>query len=83
MQAEKWDTKLDPTGWWMSEKLDGVRAYWTGDRLVSRTNLDWKAPQWFIEKLPKGFALDGELWRERDGFEVLSGMCQRAVSILI
>lgn len=70
--------KMNPTGWWMSEKLDGVRAYWTGDRLISRSNIDWKPPKWFIDKLPKGFALDGELWRERDGFEELSGMCRRA-----
>src|SRR5947208_10398671 len=26
--AESWDNVLDPAGWWMSEKLDGVRAYW-------------------------------------------------------
>src|SRR5881394_1924741 len=24
--AESWDGVLDPAGWWMSEKLDGVRA---------------------------------------------------------
>jgi len=23
--AEKWDESKDPTGWWMGEKLDGVR----------------------------------------------------------
>lgn len=29
MLAEKWDVeKTDPKGWWMSEKLDGVRAKW-------------------------------------------------------
>src|SRR5437763_8360254 len=28
--AESWDGTLDPSGWWISEKLDGVRAYWTG-----------------------------------------------------
>src|SRR5437764_8417893 len=26
--AHKWETDHDPTGWWMSEKLDGIRAYW-------------------------------------------------------
>src|SRR3954469_23879331 len=26
--AETWDNALDPTGWWLSEKLDGVRAFW-------------------------------------------------------
>src|SRR5579862_5058371 len=29
--AETWDGDLDPTDWWMSEKLDGVRAYWDGE----------------------------------------------------
>src|SRR3954452_16545711 len=28
--AESWDCVTDPTGWLMSEKLDGVRAYWDG-----------------------------------------------------
>src|SRR5436190_15208686 len=27
--AERWDGALNLAGWWMSEKLDGVRAYWT------------------------------------------------------
>ena len=26
--AERWDGAMDLAGWWMSEKLDGVRAYW-------------------------------------------------------
>jgi DNA ligase-1 len=24
--AETWSEDIDPTGWWMSEKLDGVRC---------------------------------------------------------
>ena len=28
--AENWDTATVVTGWWMSEKLDGVRAWWDG-----------------------------------------------------
>src|SRR5215211_5227930 len=31
--AETWDGVIDPTGWWLSEKLDGVRAYWDGQQL--------------------------------------------------
>ena len=42
MLADKYDAKkVDPTGWLMSEKLDGVRAYWdeielsaSGDRTL-------------------------------------------------
>src|SRR5437762_1588740 len=33
--AESWDFVTDPTGWLVSEKLDGIRAYWDGDRLWS------------------------------------------------
>src|SRR5690349_14677260 len=28
--AHAWAGDVDLTGWWMSEKLDGVRAYWDG-----------------------------------------------------
>src|SRR3954468_24372253 len=28
--AEPWDKVTNLAGWWMSEKLDGVRAYWDG-----------------------------------------------------
>jgi DNA ligase-1 len=30
--AETWDTTADVNGWWLSEKLDGVRAYWDGKK---------------------------------------------------
>jgi DNA ligase-1 len=26
--AETWNADLNPVGYWMSEKLDGVRAFW-------------------------------------------------------
>src|SRR3954447_20653316 len=26
--AENWDNETNLLGWWMSEKLDGIRAYW-------------------------------------------------------
>ena len=26
----------DPTGWWISEKYDGIRGYWNGNTLISR-----------------------------------------------
>ena len=37
MLAEHWDTSRDPTGWLISEKYDGIRAYWTGSRLLTRS----------------------------------------------
>lgn len=72
--AESWDVAFDPAGWWMSEKLDGVRAYWDGSRFISRLGNEFLAPEWFVEGLPSS-PLDGELWLGRKNF-------QRAVSIV-
>jgi DNA ligase-1 len=66
--ATIWDGSSDPTGWWMSEKLDGVRALWDGNRLLSRQGNVFAAPPWFVEELPD-VALDGELWIGRRKFQ--------------
>lgn len=65
--AHKWETEHDPTGWWMSEKLDGVRAYWDGEAFVSRLGNRFLAPDWFVSELPAD-TLDGELWVGRKMF---------------
>lgn len=72
--AESWDNAADLTDWWMSEKLDGVRAYWDGKQFLSRQGNLYHAPDWFIESLP-AVPLDGELWIDRKKF-------QRTVSIV-
>src|SRR5436190_15821745 len=72
--AESWDNAADLSDWWMSEKLDGVRAYWDGKQFVSRQGNLYHAPAWFIEGLP-AMPLDGELWIGRKKF-------QRTVSIV-
>lgn len=41
---------MDPTNWWISEKLDGVRAFWDGQRLYSRQKIEWNAPTWWKER---------------------------------
>jgi DNA ligase-1 len=71
--AHSWEHEVDLTGWWMSEKLDGVRAYWDGQRFLSRLGNPYHAPDWFLEGLP-ATPLDGELWGGRKAF-------QRTVSI--
>jgi len=72
--AERWDNDADLSGWWMSEKLDGVRAYWDGKQFISRLGNRFLAPDWFVEGLPET-PLDGELWIDRKRF-------QRTVSIV-
>lgn len=54
--------------YWVSEKLDGVRAYWDGRRLLSRRGHRFPAPAWFTEGFPS-HPLDGELWLRRGAFE--------------
>jgi DNA ligase-1 len=49
----------------MSEKMDGVRAYWNGKKLIPKKGNEINCPQWFIEHLPSITTLDGELWMGR------------------
>lgn len=64
MLAEHWDGKSDPTGWWASEKFDGVRAWWDGKRFLSRDGNVFQAPAWFTARMPR-VVLDGELYMGR------------------
>ena len=69
---------VDLDRYWVSEKLDGVRAYWDGERLLSRKGNRINAPPWFVEHYPR-VPLDGELWMGRGAFERLSGAVRRQV----
>lgn len=53
--------------YWYSEKLDGIRAFWNGEQLFTRTGKPIIAPEWFTQGLPKE-KLDGELWAGRGYF---------------
>ena len=55
-------------GWVVSEKLDGVRAYWDGRNLLSRNGKIIAAPEGWSAHFPP-FALDGELYTARSEFE--------------
>jgi len=74
--AHVWTDEHDPTNWWMSEKLDGVRAYWDGKQFLSRRNNIFYAPEWFTEGMP-AHPLDGELWLARKQFDRTSGIVRR------
>jgi DNA ligase 1 len=74
--AHKWENDVDLTGWWISEKLDGVRAYWDGETFISRLGNAFVAPKWFTEKLPKT-PLDGELFGGRKQFQRTVGIVKR------
>lgn len=62
--------------YWVSEKLDGVRAFWNGKQLISRKGNIYHAPFWFTSVLPD-IALDGELWISKGKFDELSAIVRR------
>ncbi len=74
--AEAWDGVVDVTDWWVSEKLDGVRAYWDGQQFLSRLGNVFVAPQWFTAGLPNK-PLDGELWLDRKQFQKTVSIVRR------
>ena len=68
--------ETDLHAFWVSEKLDGVRARWDGGQLISRQGNVFNAPAWFLHGFPD-VPLDGELWLGRDRFAEVSGAVRR------
>ena len=67
----------DVRGWAMSEKLDGVRAYWDGHQLISRAGHPFHPPDGFLADYPP-WPLDGELYSTRGDFERISAAVRSA-----
>ena len=61
-------TLANASDYWVSEKYDGVRGYWDGSQLLTRSGERIHAPDWFTAHWPTT-ALDGELWAGRARFE--------------
>lgn len=74
--ATDWPAGRSPQGFLVSEKFDGVRAVWDGQRLRFRSGREIAAPLWFVRALPD-HALDGELWMGRGQFDRLSGVVRQ------
>lgn len=72
MQAKVYQSDKNATPvaeYFVSEKLDGVRARWDGTHLISRNGKRFAAPAWFVAGFPTTQVLDGELWTARGEFE--------------
>ena len=74
--AKTYTDRIAVRDYWVSEKLDGVRAYWDGRRLLSRRGHVFPAPAWFTEGFPS-HPLDGELWLRRGAFEATLGAVRK------
>jgi DNA ligase 1 len=53
--------------YWVSEKYDGVRGYWSGTQLLTRAGNTIAVPAWFTAGWPTT-PMDGELWAGRGQF---------------
>jgi DNA ligase-1 len=80
MLATNWQDSLEPSEFLVSEKLDGVRAFWDGQTLRFRSGRRIAAPAWFTAALPPT-ALDGELWVGRRRFDEVSAAVRRKVPV--
>jgi DNA ligase-1 len=54
--------------YWVSEKYDGVRGFWDGEKLLTRGGERIAAPAWFTAGWP-AVPMDGELWAGRGQFQ--------------
>lgn len=76
--SKKLNISVPPIGWWASEKWDGIRALWDGEKMISRGSGVGKpkvytyVPEWFKKILPPGIPLDGEIWIGRGLFQKTS-----------
>jgi DNA ligase-1 len=71
--------RLNPSGWFISEKRDGFRATWLpGQGLQSRSGkLMYAIPDWFDELMPKKCVLDGELFAGRNNWNQVACTIKR------
>ena len=76
MLAEIYQQGINLSQYWVSEKLDGVRARWNGKQLLSRGGNVFAAPEWFTKDFPT-VSLDGELWMGRRRYEDTSSVVRK------
>ncbi|MCH9784082.1 MAG: DNA ligase [Gammaproteobacteria bacterium] len=75
-QARVYQGEADLSRYWVSEKFDGVRAYWDGEDLISRHGNRFDVPAAFTRGFPEQ-PLDGELWMGRGTFSRMVGLINR------
>jgi len=62
--------------YWVSEKYDGIRGYWDGRQLMSRSGKALNPPTWFVQGWPDR-PFEGELWVGLGQFEQAASVIQQ------
>jgi len=86
MLSNVWHKSVDPTGYWMSEKHDGIRAISDGHFLVTRHGTRVLAPDWWLSHVRMqsplvnhvGAMVDGELCYSGGSYHSLSRLFKRS-----
>ena len=68
MLANVYRPGIQLADYWVSEKYDGVRGFWDGQKLLTRGGQPINAPAWFTANWPST-PMDGELWAGRGQFQ--------------
>ena len=68
MLANVYHPGVQLADYWVSEKYDGVRGFWDGQKLLTRGGQPINAPTWFTANWPTT-PMDGELWAGRGQFQ--------------
>jgi DNA ligase 1 len=76
--ANIYRSDVDLGDYWISEKYDGIRAFWNGSALVTRNGNHIHAPAWFVAGWP-AVPLDGELWIAHGQFETVAAVVRDVV----
>ncbi len=64
------------TDYWVSEKYDGIRGFWDGRQLLSRSGKALNPPAWFVKGWPAQ-PFEGELWAGLGQFEQAASVIQQ------
>lgn len=64
------------TDYWVSEKYDGIRGFWDGSQLLSRSGKALNPPAWFVQGWPST-SFEGELWAGLGQFEQAASVIQQ------
>lgn len=75
--AQIYHEDIEVRDYLISEKLDGIRAFWDGQQFISRQGHPIHAPVWFSKGFPNR-PMDGELWIARGHFEQLSSTVRQS-----
>lgn len=81
MLAKNYTPDIDPTGYYLSEKLDGIRAVYHNGEFISRTNKPFNAPEWFTKHYPTNIVFDGELFTKRKDFKGVMSTVTKKIPI--